>query len=509
MLPKSLRCAIYARHSPKPEGAAGDNFSIASQIHEAKALALKEFGCANPDVYTDKDVSGATLDRPELDRLRDALALKLYDVVIPYSPDRWTRDRFDGMLLDKEVAKAGARLAFVSGSYADTPEGHLAKNVQDAVSEYERAKFRERSRRCRRQKSLEGHPHSCSAPDGYIYRGHKFGIKGSYVKVESRAKIVHLIFQRTAEGFTNSRLAKWLNTQGILTQKGKRWARNSVAQVLAKRCYTGELIQNGERIEIPEIVSRELWDQAHEALKRNRIGRVGRPPREYLLSGLLWCRRCGKRCSTFPFRDNAYYRCKNIDLIDRNIRYCHAPGIRKVILEPVIWNAVWDTVCDPRLLWQMIEAYYDRVAGLPKTKKDPATARIERARRQVARAEEILKDGDALPYAQAKANLEAARKELAEAQLGGPACLIQMPQRKDVEAVSKHLRAMREELAEFPDRREALSLLVEKILYADGEAEIHCRLPKASDAVLNCHSRITDDGNLIGSIPFIITRRVA
>ena len=110
MMQPKLRCAIYARVSPKPEGAAGDNFSVASQLHELREKVLREFGCADPDEYVDKKHSGGTLDRPDLDRLRDNIAAKLYDIVAVLSPDRWTREPGDKQILKREIEKGGARL---------------------------------------------------------------------------------------------------------------------------------------------------------------------------------------------------------------------------------------------------------------------------------------------------------------------------------------------------------------------------------------------------------------
>ena len=503
--PKPQLCAIYARVSPKPEGVVGDNYSIESQLHEMRALARKKYGCEEPHEFIDRNASGATLDRPELDRLRDNLAQKLYKVVIAYSPDRWTRsDEFDNVILDQELKKGGAELDFVSGGYANTPEGELARDVQNAVSRFERRKFRERARRCRRQKSREKFLHPCRAPDGYEYRGHKFGHRGQYVIVKERAKVIVLIFEKTAAGMTNSEVARYLNERGIKPQKGGRgFHRTSIAQVLEKTAYYGELVQNDEIIKVPAIVSRELWDRAHEALARNKVGRVGRSPRHYLLSGLMWCARCRKaRCSTWPSGKNAVYRCNNVDPMNRGIRFCHAPGINKAVIEQAVWNAIWDTVCDPGLLWRVIEAYHDRMAGRP-AKKDPAAVRIDRARRMVERAEQILNDPDQpIPYKQAKQQLEAARREFAEAQMMGSAQVAIMPLRKDVTAASAAFRAMREELEAFEDRREAIQLLVAKILYADGKAEIHCHLP-AADA-RNCNRRIGDDCNFSDPVPFVI-----
>jgi hypothetical protein len=263
---------------------------------------------------------------------------------------------------------------------------------------------------------------------------------------------------------------------------------------------------------VPAIVTRELWNRAHEAQVRNKIGRVGREPREYELSGLLWCARCGTRCTTFPRRgDEAAYRCNNIDHANRSIRVCHAPSIRKSILEPAIWNTLWDAVCDPGLLWQLVTAYHERMTGSP-SKKSPAIARIDRARRLVTRTERILKDPEQpVPYEEAKADLETARRELATAQIAAGAEVIAMPLRQNVEAASAEFRAMRYEIQTFTGRRKALQLLIEKIHYADGEAEIYCHLP-ATDA-RNCHNRIGGYSNLshtsFHAIPFILKRRVA
>jgi DNA invertase Pin-like site-specific DNA recombinase len=510
----NFRVAIYARHSPKPEGAAGDNFSIASQLDEGRALALRDFGCEKSDEYIDKNVSGASLDRPALDRLRDAVAAKLYDIVIVHSPDRWTRGgEMDSLILEQELKKGGARLVFVSGNYEDSPEGRLARGVQDKVSQYEREKFRERARRCRRRKSREGHPHACHPPDGYKYEGHKFGKKGEYVIVEVRAKIVRLIFTKTAAGMTNAALAIWLNEQGVPTHsaylglKTKRgvhvWYPNSVTQVLEKKAYLGVMMQNGEEIRIPPIITRELWKRAHDALALHKAGCVGRPPREYELSGLIWCARCGHRCSTFPEKgEDAAYRCNHIDPANRAIRYCHAPGIRKSVIEPLVWAAIWNAVCDPGLLWQLIEAYHERVSG-PPAKKDPVMLRIDRARRNLALKERIFKDPDKpVSYEEAKADLEAARRELAQAQIAGGAAVAVMPLRRDVEAAAAAFRRMRVKLTAFEDRREALQLLVAKILFEEGHAEIHCHLPAAAE---NYNSCIRGNCNFSGPIPFVIS----
>ena len=127
----------------------------------------------------------------------------------------------------------------------------------------------------------------------------------------------------------------------------------------------------------------------------------------------------------------------------------------------------------------------------------------------VDRAEKILTDPDSpIAYEQAKANLDRARRELAAVESArGLAPVVVMPARKDVEAASAEFRKMRAEIESFDGRRKALCLLVDKILYADREAEIHCHLP--APAAQKCNRHVRADCNLIGSIPFVITARVA
>jgi site-specific DNA recombinase len=473
------RCALYARFSPKPEGAVGENYSIGSQLDAMRELALCEYGCAQPDEYIDRNVSGATLDRPDLERLRDAVASRAYDVVLCYSPDRLSRDVVNSMVLLQEFSKYGVKLAFVSGSYDDSPEGEFSFGVQSLVAQFERKKFAERSRRGRRRKAAEGFVHSGSAPYGYRYLGHKFKKRGELEIIPAEARVVEQVFQWTARGMTNYRVAMQLNAQGILTQKGGRWYRESIAQVLRKTAYYGEVPgPAGIIIPVPAIVTRALWDRAHDTLQRNRAGKVGRPSRQYLLTGMLWCARCGARCTTFPERKmDATYRCNGVDRHTRK-RICQASGIRKSKLEPAVEKAVWDTITDQVLLWKMITAYHARTATKPGAgRKDPAVERIDRARRRVERAEAIFRDPDQpIPYARAKADVEAARRELLEAETARPAEVVMLPERASIAAIAREFASARDEVKDFADRRGIIERVVEKIRYADREVEITCKI---------------------------------
>jgi hypothetical protein len=107
----------------------------------------------------------------------------------------------------------------------------------------------------------------------------------------------------------------------------------------------------------------------------------------------------------------------------------------------------------------------------------------------VERAAKILKDPEKpIPYDEAKADLDLAKRELLEAETAAPNPVIPMPARKDVEAVSAEFRRMRHEIQSFEGRRKVLKTVVDKIRYADHKAEIHCKLPAPSTR--NCHRHI-------------------
>ncbi len=83
-MPLDIRAAIYARVSTDLQER---EQTVLSQL-EALRSYLKERGYVLIAEYVDEGYSGATLDRPGLDRLRDALRVGEMDVVVFHSPDR-------------------------------------------------------------------------------------------------------------------------------------------------------------------------------------------------------------------------------------------------------------------------------------------------------------------------------------------------------------------------------------------------------------------------------------
>ena len=106
--------------------------------------------------YIDDGVSGARLDRPALDRLRDAARRGEFDAVVILSPDRLARNYAHQWLLIEEFEKLHTQLIFLQNPFGDRPQGKLLTQMQGMIAEYERAQIAERTRRGRLEKARHG-----------------------------------------------------------------------------------------------------------------------------------------------------------------------------------------------------------------------------------------------------------------------------------------------------------------------------------------------------------------
>src|SRR5260370_4905997 len=101
-------------------------------------------------IFEDEGYSGATLERPGLERVRDLAAEGQVQVVLAYAPDRLSRKYAYQILLIEELARHGVETRFVKAPQSATAEDQLLVQFQGMIAEYERAQILERSRRRKR-----------------------------------------------------------------------------------------------------------------------------------------------------------------------------------------------------------------------------------------------------------------------------------------------------------------------------------------------------------------------
>src|ERR1700687_2580665 len=160
--------AIYARVSSEQQR---EEHTIASQTAALIEFAkTHELEAPKEWVFEDEGYSGATLERPGLERVRDLAAEGQIQVVLAYAPDRLSRKYAYQILLIEELARNGVETLFVKAPQGSSAEDQLLVQFQGMIAEYERAQILERSRRGKRHRAHAGEISVMSnAPYGYRY----------------------------------------------------------------------------------------------------------------------------------------------------------------------------------------------------------------------------------------------------------------------------------------------------------------------------------------------------
>ena len=100
--------------------------------------------------------SGASLDRPGIEQLRQLLRQGAVDVVVAYAVDRLSRNQNHIGILFDEVELAGAKLEFVTENFEDTATGRFILAARAFVGEVEREKVAERTMRGKAERARSG-----------------------------------------------------------------------------------------------------------------------------------------------------------------------------------------------------------------------------------------------------------------------------------------------------------------------------------------------------------------
>jgi site-specific DNA recombinase len=298
--------AIYARVSSDQQR---EEHTIASQTAALIEFAKNhELEVPKEWIFEDEGYSGATLERPGLERVRDLAGEGQIQVVLAYAPDRLSRKYAYQILLIEELARHGVETRFVKAPQSATAEDQLLVQFQGMIAEYERAQILERSRRGKRYRARSGEVSVLSgAPYGYRYIRKTDETPASYRVIDVEARVVQRVYELyTVDGLSMGEIARRLNAEGISTRKqSARWERSLVWAMLRNPAYRGAAAFGKTRfagrlritralrrraalvssnsigherpreewieIPVPALVSEESFARAQELLQQNKI----------------------------------------------------------------------------------------------------------------------------------------------------------------------------------------------------------------------------------------------
>jgi len=405
------QAAIYSRVSTDEQA---KGYSLKTQIEACQAYA-QERGYIVAATFSD-DYTGAAIDRPELNKLRDYMARNPLDVVIVYDIDRLARKSAYQVLIEEEFKRAGVVIEFVMAQYEDTDEGRLQKQIRGVIAEYEKAKILERSKRGKRGKAKSGFVLTGARPP-YGYKVKSEAHKAWLEIDESEAAIVRMVYDWYLRGderglpMSANGIAKRLTKLSIPTRGDKQshfakkfghgvWQRAMIIHILTNETYTGvwyfgktKMIDDGKQretkqkrgmgkqvaraqeewipVEVPAIIDRETFDLAQERKEYNKRALSGHTEHEYLMKARLTCSKCGYAMRGHTIRKKyQYYECNGKRQV---VCLCDMPNVYVDWVDVIVWEWAKAIIENPESLrkglddtqselQQANQALFDRMA---------------------------------------------------------------------------------------------------------------------------------------------------
>src|SRR5829696_6077814 len=246
------RAVLYARVSTEEQARSG--YSLAQQLEALREYAARE-GYEILEEVTDPAQSGASLERPGMDRVRDVVATGGVSVVLAQDRDRSAREPAYHYLLRKEFEEHSCTLRALNDRGDNSPEGELTDGILDQLAKYERAKVAERTRRGKLCRAREGKiiP-GASPPFGFKYTP----IRDNFVVDKEAMQLVRRIFRMVgAERCTMYAVKRAFEYEGIATPRGRRyWNISFIRKIIADDVYKPHTFDEVAQLVTSEVAAR-------------------------------------------------------------------------------------------------------------------------------------------------------------------------------------------------------------------------------------------------------------
>jgi site-specific DNA recombinase len=253
--------------------------------------ALREYadqeGYEILEEVTDPGQSGASLERPGMDRVRNLVVAGGVSVVLAQDRDRFAREPAYHYLLRREFDEYGCKLQALTDRGDDSPEGELTDGILDQLAKFERAKLAERSRRGKLRKAREGKVVAGALPNfGFEYNVSR----DNYIVDEETMPVVRRIFHMVGlEKRALYSVKSALEAEGVTTPTGnKYWRTRSIRAIVLDDVYRPHTYGEIKALITPEVAGRldpkksyGVWRFNRDRISRQQVVEVSPNGRVY------------------------------------------------------------------------------------------------------------------------------------------------------------------------------------------------------------------------------------
>ena len=385
---KVYQAAIYARLSRE------DNLSNSDSIENQIAL-LERYIDARPylqlaDIFADNGFTGTDFERPEWQRLMEAVQQRKINCIIVKDLSRLGRNYIEtGEFLEKICPFFGIRFIAVNDNFdTDTAEanGQLSVSLSNIINDYYAKDISRKVTSALRSKMEKGEYIGSWEKYGYVKSPEN---KNQLIVNPETAPVVRMIYQWRSEGMSYMGINKKLNDMGIPSpgqykadrgivtnnnQKPRKilWNKHMVTDILKDITYLGHLAQRKttqclyagipfsrteeqdwiqventhEAIIEPELFEKvqEINKKAAAAQKANR-GKYDHLPKAKNIYGKKFtCADCGSVMklvrSISTNKDKVYFTFKCPTHEEHGARACTAKRMRKADVDEAVLSSI-------------------------------------------------------------------------------------------------------------------------------------------------------------------------
>ena len=357
-----MNITIYARYSSDKQ----TEQSIEGQLQTCHEYAKRNNYTVIGE-YIDRALTGKSDDRPAFQRMIADSAKKLFQAVLVYQLDRFSRNRYDSATYKAKLKKNGVRVLSARENISDDASGILMESVLEGMAEYYSVELAQKVKRGMNLNAEKGLSNGGTIPLGFRIVDKRYHLDHDVVP------FVRRIFEMYAEGQRYVDITTYLNAHQNRTASGALFNKSSLHTLLKNRKYIG-IYKYGD-VEIPDgvprIVSDELFYKVAEIMAHNKKapGRM-RAKEEYLLTTRLFCGHCrdfmvGVSGKSPSGRVHHYYSCNNA-----RRKTCHKRNVPKNYLEDLVVSE-----CRKILTAENINKIASEVAALCERERDTSPLR--------------------------------------------------------------------------------------------------------------------------------------
>lgn len=280
---------LYVRVSTLEQ--AREGYSIAEQEKRLRQYC-NAMGFQIYQVHVDAGYSGASLNRPGVQRIIQDVRNHAVSKVIVWKLDRLSRSQRDMLMILEDVfLEYGCDFVSMMESFdTSTAFGRMFVGILAAFAQLERENIKERTAMGRQARLVQGHYNSSHPPLGY-----KFISGTNDLMIDPfESTIIQEVFNSFLSGISINGIAEHLKKRYPTV---RAWTGTMVRRILQNPAYIGkvrdvDVIRNGIH---HAIIPEESFQAANAILKHNREIKKQSCRSHALLTGLLYCGDCGAR----------------------------------------------------------------------------------------------------------------------------------------------------------------------------------------------------------------------